>query len=62
MRRIFLFVVALMASLTQAQNATKAKALLDEVYKKVTSYNNIYMVIRISSILYIFSANILIII
>ena len=37
-----------MASLTQAQNATKAKALLDEVYKKVTSYNNIYIDFRYS--------------
>ena len=37
-----------MASLSQAQNATKAKALLDEVYKKVTSYNNIYIDFRYS--------------
>jgi len=45
MKRIFLLVFALMASLSQAQNATKAKALLDEVYKKVTSYNNIYIIL-----------------
>ncbi len=42
MKKIFLFTLALTVStLTMAQNSDKAKALLDEVYNKVKSYDNI---------------------
>lgn len=44
MRQVFIFTAILFASFTStAQNATKAKALLDEVYNKVKSYDNIYI-------------------
>ena len=44
MKRIALFLaIALTTSFSMAQNADKAKALLDEVYKKVKSYDNIYV-------------------
>lgn len=40
----FLFLVAvLMSTLVSAQGSNKAKALLDEVYNKVKSYDNIYV-------------------
>ena len=38
MKKIFLFIFAFTISFSQAQNADKAKAYLDEVYKKVTLY------------------------
>ena len=40
--RIF-FILALTAALGTAQDSGKAKALLDEVYTKVMSYDNIYV-------------------
>ena len=44
MKRILLLFLFTMAStLVTAQNSDKAKALLDEVYNKVKSYNNIYV-------------------
>ena len=48
MKKIFLFIFAFTISFSQAQNADKAKAYLDEVYKKVTSYKNIYIDFRYS--------------
>lgn len=39
----FLVLLVLTAGLSQAQDATKAKALLDEVYTKVKSYDNIHV-------------------
>ena len=48
MKRIFVLVFAFVAAFSHAQNANKAKALLDEVYKKVTSYDNIYIDFRYS--------------
>ena len=48
MKRIFVLVFAFVATFSYAQNANKAKALLDEVYKKVTSYDNIYIDFRYS--------------
>ena len=42
MKKLILFTLALtMSSLAMAQNSDKAKALLDEVYNKVKSYDNI---------------------
>lgn len=38
---LFMFIVT--AGVAHAQNSTKAKALLDEVYAKVKSYDNIYV-------------------
>ena len=49
MKKIFLFIFAFTISFSQAQNADKAKAYLDEVYKKVTSYKNIYIDFAIRS-------------
>jgi len=44
MRKIIIVVVALCTSaLSMAQNASKAKNLLDEVYTKVKSYDNIFV-------------------
>lgn len=44
MKRIALFVSMMMIALNvNAQNSTKAKSLLDEVYTKVKGYNNIYV-------------------
>ncbi|MFT6797000.1 MAG: outer membrane lipoprotein-sorting protein [Maribacter sp.] len=37
------FAFLLVASISHAQNSTKAKALLDEVYAKVKSYDNIFV-------------------
>ena len=48
MKKFFLFIFAFTRSFSQAQNADKAKAYLDEVYKKVTSYKNIYIDFRYS--------------
>ncbi|CEN47015.1 outer membrane lipoprotein carrier protein LolA [Capnocytophaga canimorsus] len=41
MKKILLLISLIITTLTQAQQSEKAKALLDEVYKKVTSYDNI---------------------
>ncbi len=43
MKQLFFLVLALTASLSEAQNPAKAKALLDEVYNKVKSYDNIFV-------------------
>ncbi|MBT8183769.1 MAG: outer membrane lipoprotein carrier protein LolA [Eudoraea sp.] len=44
MKRILLLLLLAMGStLVSAQNSDKAKALLDEVYNKVKSYDNIYV-------------------
>ncbi|MEA1786306.1 outer membrane lipoprotein carrier protein LolA [Arenibacter sp. GZD96] len=43
MKKIALIVLFLVANMVGAQNADKAKALLDEVYQKVKSYNNVYV-------------------
>ncbi|MDO6516926.1 LolA family protein [Zobellia uliginosa] len=44
MKKIFLlFALALLSNSTFAQNSEKAKALLDDVYNKVKSYDNIYV-------------------
>lgn len=44
MKKIFLLAAFLISSITiNAQNSSKAKALLDEVYNKVKSYDNIYI-------------------
>ena len=44
MKRITLFLTMLLvAASSHAQDAGKAKALLDEVYNKVNSYNNIFI-------------------
>ena len=40
---LFLAVLFLTAGVAQAQDAAKAKTLLDDVYKKVKSYDNIYV-------------------
>ena len=48
MKRIFVLVFAFVATFSHAQNTNKAKALLDGVYKKVTSYDNIYIDFRYS--------------
>lgn len=42
-RIVLLFLFTMATSLVSAQNSDKAKALLDEVYNKVKSYNNIYV-------------------
>lgn len=42
MKKLFLFTVAMtLSSLAMAQNSDKAKTLLDEVYNKVKSYDNV---------------------
>ncbi len=43
MKKILLLIAILGSSLLSAQNATKAKALLDEVSEKVNSYENIFI-------------------
>ena len=44
MKKIFLLTIALLTStLGSAQDSAKAKALLDEVYKKVSGYKNIFV-------------------
>lgn len=43
MKKIVLAIVVLLSCFTQAQTNNKAKNLLDEVYKKMTSYDNIYI-------------------
>ncbi|MEL7270689.1 MAG: hypothetical protein AAGL34_14040, partial [Bacteroidota bacterium] len=44
LRKILLLTLVLMVPvLATAQNATKAKALLEEVYNKVKGYDNIYV-------------------
>ena len=44
MKRVLLLIIVLTSTLTTfAQNDPKAKALLDEVYGKVKSYDNIYV-------------------
>jgi outer membrane lipoprotein-sorting protein len=43
MKRLLFIVLILGSTLATAQNAAKAKALLDEVYNKVNSYDNIYV-------------------
>ncbi len=43
MKKIVLAIVVLLSYFTQAQTNNKAKNLLDEVYKKMTSYDNIYI-------------------
>ncbi|WP_417952243.1 LolA family protein [Flagellimonas myxillae] len=43
-RRLFLFIgLFTIGFIANAQNASKAKALLEEVYAKATSYDNIYI-------------------
>lgn len=42
-RKIVTIIALLLAGLGYAQDSEKAKALLDEVYQKVESYNNIYV-------------------
>ena len=48
MKKIFLIVLAFFSLFGKAQESNKAKALLDEVYKKVSSYKNIYIDFRYS--------------
>lgn len=48
MKKCFILFFVLVTSFSQAQNANRAKALLDEVYKKVSSYKNIYIDFRYS--------------
>jgi len=43
MRKIILLITVLISATGMAQNTAKAKTLLDEVYNKVKSYNNIYV-------------------
>lgn len=43
MKKVILFVALICSSTLLAQNDAKAKTLLDEVSKKVSSYNNIYI-------------------
>lgn len=43
MKYILLLIAISAVSFTQAQDANKAKALLDEVYNKVKGYDNIYV-------------------
>jgi len=44
MKKVFFFTICLLLSVSSfAQNDTKAKALLDEVYTKVQTYDNIYV-------------------
>lgn len=42
-RIVLIFLMALTSAIGTAQNPDKAKALLDEVYDKVKSYDNIYV-------------------
>jgi outer membrane lipoprotein-sorting protein len=43
MRKIILLITVLISATGMAQNTVKAKTLLDEVYNKVKSYDNIYV-------------------
>ena len=43
MKRIFLIVLILISAICKAQNSSKAKTLLDEVYSKVKAYDNIFV-------------------
>ncbi len=43
MKQLFFLVLIFTVTLSPAQNADKAKALLDEVYTKVKSYDNIFV-------------------
>ncbi|MGB5819290.1 MAG: outer membrane lipoprotein carrier protein LolA [Saonia sp.] len=43
MKRVLFLMVVLSSTLSVAQNSAKAKTLLDEVYNKVMSYDNIYV-------------------
>ncbi|MDO6491032.1 MAG: outer membrane lipoprotein carrier protein LolA [Cellulophaga sp.] len=43
MRKLGVLVFILIANVSFAQNSEKAKALLDKVYNKVTSYDNIFV-------------------
>jgi outer membrane lipoprotein-sorting protein len=43
MKKIIFLVTVLISATGMAQNAAKAKTLLDEVYNKVKSYDNIYV-------------------
>jgi outer membrane lipoprotein-sorting protein len=43
MRKIILLITVLISATGMAQNTVKAKKLLDEVYNKVKSYDNIYV-------------------
>ncbi|WBU89207.1 LolA family protein [Cellulophaga omnivescoria] len=43
MRKLGVLVFILIANVSFAQNSAKAKALLDQVYNKVTSYDNIFV-------------------
>ncbi|RTE51865.1 outer membrane lipoprotein carrier protein LolA [Arenibacter aquaticus] len=42
-QKLFLMVLVLSTSLSMAQNSAKAKSLLDQVYNKVMSYDNIFV-------------------
>ncbi len=43
MRKLFLLALILTSTFTNAQNSEKAKTLLDKVYNKVKSYDNIFV-------------------
>ena len=43
MKKTLLFLMLMICSISFSQNDAKAKALLDEVYSKVSSYNNIFV-------------------
>tara|TARA_R110002051_G_scaffold324335_2_gene421154 strand:- start:205 stop:846 length:642 start_codon:yes stop_codon:yes gene_type:complete len=43
MKKLFVLAFVLTSTFSMAQNATKAKTLLDEVYNKVKSYKNIHV-------------------
>ncbi|WP_047414696.1 outer membrane lipoprotein carrier protein LolA [Cellulophaga sp. Hel_I_12] len=43
MKKLLVFIILLASASGTAQNAAKAKTLLDEVYTKVKSYDNIYV-------------------
>ncbi|CEN43629.1 conserved exported hypothetical protein [Capnocytophaga canis] len=46
MKKIIISIITLCSFVAQAQNANKAKTLLDEVYNKMISYDNIYIEFR----------------
>lgn len=43
MKKVVTFIFLIIGIFAQAQNSQKAKSLLDEVYNKATSYDNIYI-------------------
>ena len=43
MKKLIVLVVFFISAFTMAQNSSKAKSLLDEVYNKVKSYDNIFV-------------------